>query len=304
MSWQQLHCQTLKQHETAISTLLEAAGAISVTYQDAEDNPVLEPLPGETPLWEHLVITGMFEAEKDLAHLVTRLHQQFPNELQIHTETLADQQWERTWMEHFQPMKFGNSLWIYPTHCDRPNDGSTQIILDPGLAFGTGTHPTTALCLEWLDQHPPKDLTLIDYGCGSGILAIAAIKLGAQHVIATDIDEQAFIATKGNMQTNDIPQQCIASYLPEHIPARQVDIVLANILSAPLTELAPTLAHLLKTNGQIVLSGILAEQEQSIINAYTPFFSNLEVTTSDVWLRVTGKRNTTTSQQNHDSPPI
>ncbi|MEE9303533.1 MAG: 50S ribosomal protein L11 methyltransferase, partial [Thiotrichaceae bacterium] len=202
MSWQQLHCQTLKQHEASISTLLEKAGAVSVTYQDAKDNPVLEPLPGETPLWEHLVITGMFDADKNLQAVITQLHRQFPEHLKTFTEELAEQQWERSWMKHFQPMKFGDNLWIYPTHSKRPNDGSTQIILDPGLAFGTGTHPTTALCLQWLDKHPPKDLTLIDYGCGSGILAIAAVKLGAQHVVATDIDQQAFVATADNMKIN------------------------------------------------------------------------------------------------------
>jgi len=290
MSWQQLHCQAAKQHEKSICTLLEAAGAASVTYQDAEDTPVLEPLPGETPLWGSLIITGMFDADINLNTLIKQLHQLLPKQLHIHTEKLEEQQWERTWMEHYHPMKFGDNLWIYPTHSERPNDGSTQIILDPGLAFGTGTHPTTALCLEWLDKHPPKDLKLIDYGCGSGILAIAAIKLGAEHVIATDIDKQAFIATQDNMQTNHLPANSITSYLPEEMPAEQVDILLANILSGPLTELAPTLASLVKTNGFIVLSGILAKQEQAILKAYTPFFATLEVVASKGWLRVSGQK--------------
>ena len=290
MGWHQLHCQTTRQHEASICSLLEAAGAVSVTYQDAEDNPVLEPLPGETPLWDHLVITGMFEAERKLDKLVQQLHLTFPNQLHIHIEALPEQQWERTWMEHFKPMKFGKGLWIYPTHWEQPKDGNTHILLDPGLAFGTGTHPTTALCLEWLDNHPPKNHTLIDYGCGSGILSIAAIKLGASHVAATDIDKQAFLATQENMQTNNISDDRISCYLPEDLPNDPVDIVLANILSGPLTELAPTLAGLIKTGGSIVLSGILAEQEQSILDAYTPFFSSLKVSSSEGWLRITGKK--------------
>ncbi len=294
MSWQQLSCDTSKQHEKAITKLLEDNGAVSITFQDAEDNPVLEPKPGETPLWDHLIITGLFESDEDLAPVIELLGLQFPKQFSnldnIHCETLEEQQWERSWMDSFQPMKFGNNLWIYPTHCERPNDGSTQILLDPGLAFGTGTHPTTALCLEWLDNNPPKDLTLIDYGCGSGILAIAAIKLGALHVVATDIDQQALTATLNNMQSNAIVDQAITTCFPEHLPTTPVDIVLANILSGPLTELAPQLAQLVIPKGKIVLSGILVEQEQAIVLAYSPFFTDLSVSTSGDWLRVTGTR--------------
>lgn len=289
MSWQQLKCHTVKQHEEAICTLLEEAGAASVTYQDAEDNPVLEPLPGETRLWDQLVITGLFDAEIDLTPIIQSLEQQYPK-LSLKSEILEEQQWERTWMDSFHPMQFGNNLWIYPTHSERPNDNSTQILLDPGLAFGTGTHPTTALCLEWLDGHPPKSKSVIDYGCGSGVLAIAAIKLGATHVNATDIDEQAFIATANNMQTNQVDTDLINTYLPDDLPNEPVDLVMANILSGPLTELAPKLAELIKPNGQIILSGILADQENAIINAYSPFFSKLGVTNKEGWLRVTGTK--------------
>jgi ribosomal protein L11 methyltransferase len=290
MSWLQLLCEASKQNEQAISQFLEENGAASVTYQDAEDNPVLEPLPGETPLWDLLVITGLFSADKDLDPVIIQLQQQFPDIINARCEPLKEQQWERTWMDSFKPMQFGDNLWIYPTHYELPNDNSTQIVLDPGLAFGTGTHPTTALCLEWLDNHPPKDLNLIDYGCGSGVLAIAAIKLGARHVQATDIDPQAFTATHNNMLTNQIEDQLITTCLPENLPSTSVDVVLANILSGPLTELAPLLAQLVKPDGQIVLSGILSEQENSIIHAYTPFFSNLITTQTDNWLRVTGTR--------------
>ena len=290
MSWQQLLCDTSKQYENKITQLLEDNGAISVTFQDAKDNPVLEPKPGETPLWDHLIITGLFDSDKNLDSVIELLHQQFPTLGNIRCETLEEQQWERSWMDSFQPMKFGNSLWIYPTHSERPDDGSTQILLDPGLAFGTGTHPTTALCLEWLDNNPPKDLNLIDYGCGSGVLAIAAIKLGARHVVATDIDQQALTATNNNMQSNGIANNTIRTCLPENLTLSPVDIVIANILSGPLTELAPKLAQLVIPKGRIVLSGILIEQEQAIILAYTPFFTSLNVSTSGDWLRVTGTR--------------
>lgn len=290
MSWQQLLCDTSKQYENKITQLLEDNGAVSVTFQDAKDNPVLEPKPGETPLWDHLIITGLFDSDKNLDPVIELLHQQFPTLDNIRCETLEEQQWERSWMDSFQPMKFGNNLWIYPTHSERPDDGSTQILLDPGLAFGTGTHPTTALCLEWLDNNPPKDLNLIDYGCGSGILAIAAIKLGARHVVATDIDHQALTATNNNMQSNGIADNTIRTCLPENLTLSPVDIVIANILSGPLTELAPKLAQLVIPKGRIVLSGILIEQKQAIILAYTPFFTSLNVSTSGDWLRVTGTR--------------
>lgn len=290
MSWQQLFCRTHKENEQAVSLFLEENDATSITYQDAEDKPVLEPLPGETPLWDLIVITGLFSSDINLEPIATQLQQQLPEVQKIHYKPLKEQQWERTWMDSFKPMKFGNNLWIYPTYFDLPDDGSTQILLDPGLAFGTGTHPTTSLCLEWLDNHPPKDLMLIDYGCGSGVLAIAAIKLGAKHVLATDIDSQAFTATKNNMLTNQINNEEISTYLPKNLPKTPVNIILANILSGPLTELAPHLSTLVKPNGKIVLSGILIEQEESIIHSYTPFFTNLLVVYSGDWIRVTGIR--------------
>lgn len=297
MSWQQINCLSTDQEAEAISLFLETFGALSVTYQDAEDVPILEPKPGETPLWDSISITALYDDEYDLTALPQALKTTFPNTQAISTAVLQDQQWERAWMDDYHPMKFGEKLWIYPTGYDRPNDDSTQIVLDPGLAFGTGTHPTTALCLEWLDQHPPKQLKLIDYGCGSGILAIAAIKLGAKHVIATDIDEQALIATQQNSKTNHIDTRKIDTCFPEQLSTHSslidgdtVDGVLANILSGPLCELAPKLANMIKPRGIIVLSGILKNQQQSIIDAYTPFFDHLTCNHLDDWLRITGIR--------------
>lgn len=290
MTWQQLRCRTGRQHEEAINALLEKAGAVSVTYEDAEDTPVLEPLPGETPLWDQLIITGLFEDNKELTTVRRDLQALLGTETSVEIEPLEEQQWERAWMNNYQPMKFGERLWIYPTHSERPHDNSTQILLDPGLAFGTGTHPTTALCLEWLDKNPPVGKTVIDYGCGSGILAIAAIKLGARHAVATDIDKQAFLATRNNMLTNQIEENLVTTCLPEAMPQQAVDLLMANILSGPLIELAATFHQYLKPRGQLVLSGILSAQENTILGAYSPLFEDLEIREKEGWLRVTGRR--------------
>jgi len=290
MPWQQLICHTTKEVQDKISDLFEQSGSLSITLQDAEDKPVLEPLPGETPLWENIIMTVLFEADDDLTPLVTQLEQHAKdwNISHIRIESLEDQVWERAWMENFRPMQFGDNLWIYPSGYDIPDDNSVKILLDPGLAFGTGTHPTTALCLEWLDQNPPRDLSVIDYGCGSGILAIAAAKLGAKHITATDIDPQAITATHDNMQRNQISDNKISAYLVDDLPTDKVDLLIANILSGPLIELYPQLDSLIKKNGSLVLSGILKEQKQSIIDTYSRTSDDLEVKVLDDWIRVTG----------------
>jgi ribosomal protein L11 methyltransferase len=296
MAWQQLSCQTPSLYQDSLSDYLESAGAVSVTYQDAGDQPVLEPLPGETPLWDQLVITALFEADSDLSTLVTHLETSTDWKLEsINLQILEEQDWERAWMDDFHPMQFGQRLWIYPSWAEVPDDDSVKLLLDPGLAFGTGTHPTTSLCLEWLDENPPIDKTVIDYGCGSGILAIAAIKLGANQVIATDIDEQALTATQDNMQRNQIPDEKISRYLPEAMPQqamkqKKVDLLLANILSGPLVELSSEFADLVKPEGQLVLSGILQDQTEAILTAYSPFFEALFVKQLDGWIRVAGVR--------------
>lgn len=292
MPWQQIICHTSQKHQDAISDLLEDFGALSITLQDAEDNPVLEPLPGETPLWDKLIMTALFESDQDLAPLIERLKQQ-KQHLDISKcslEKLEDQVWERAWMKNFEPMRFGEKLWIYPSGYDIPDDDSVKILLDPGLAFGTGTHPTTALCLEWLDQNPPKGLTVIDYGCGSGVLAIAAAKLGASHIIATDIDPQAITATHDNMQRNGISENQIKVCLVDELDAQAVDLLLANILSGPLIELYPSLDALIKENGSLVLSGILKDQKQSIIKTYSETFDSLNVKEQGDWVRIAGDK--------------
>jgi len=288
--WQQIICCTQKSDQEALSAALEAAGAVSVTYQDAGDQPVLEPLPGEAPLWDDIIITGLFNADCNIAAILFSLKDHPDWHLKsLHSEVLQNQNWERAWMKDFHPMQFGKNLWIYPSWAEIPADDSVKILLDPGLAFGTGTHPTTALCLEWLDTHPPCDKTVIDYGCGSGILAIAAAKLGASRINATDIDEQALLATHDNMQRNQISEQQIQRYLPEQLPIQTVDLVIANILSGPLLELAGTLLGFLKPKGQLVLSGILASQVDSIVDMYSTHLNQLEIKQSGDWIRVSGQ---------------
>ena len=289
--WQQIVCRIQQCDQEAVSTALEAAGAVSVTYQDAGDQPVLEPLPGETPLWDDIILTGLFAEDCNVAAILFSLKDHPDWQLKsLHTEILKNQNWERVWMKDFHPMQFGNNLWIYPSWADIPNDDSVKILLDPGLAFGTGTHPTTALCLEWLDKHPPQAKSMIDYGCGSGILAIAAAKLGASSIQATDIDAQALLATCDNMQRNNISPQTIQCYLPEQLPKQAVDLVMANILSGPLVELSDTLLNLLKPKGYLVLSGILASQTDAIIQAYSDQLSQLQVQQSGDWIRISGQK--------------
>lgn len=294
-TWLQLICQTTKKHHQAIEDAMEDSGALSITWQDAKDTPVLEPLPGEQLLWNDMIITALFDSDTDLSVLSDTLHnnQSAWDIQEFHIETLEDQDWERVWMKDFHPIQFGEKLWIYPSNYEIPNDnpdGHTFIHLDPGLAFGTGTHPTTALCLEWLDQNPPKDLTVVDYGCGSGILAVATIKLGAIHVNATDIDPQALIATTDNMLRNDIPTEKISSYLPDDCPQKEHDLVLANILCGPLIELFPVIASLTRTGGTIVLSGLLEKQEPDLIKTYSASFTNFDVKTLDGWIRISATK--------------
>lgn len=298
-TWLQLVCTASKEHHELIETEMESAGALSITWNDAQDDPVLEPLPGETPLWDHLIITALFDSDSDLSHLNQQLNSNKAswNIQDIRTETIEDQDWERVWMKDFHPMRFGENLWIVPSNYDisdveeiQSSDDPTTILLDPGLAFGTGTHPTTSLCLEWLDQNPPNNLTAVDFGCGSGILAVAAIKLGATEVVATDIDPQALTATKENMSRNDIADRLIPCFLPEDMPQEPVDLVLANILCGPLLELFPQLSSLVKSGGNIIISGLLEEQKNDIIKTYSADFIDFEVKQLGDWIRISATK--------------
>ena len=271
------------------------AGALSITLEDAADNPVLEPAPGTTPLWPSVQIKALFEAESDPVVIEALLLSQLPGPLPtLHFAKLEDRPWEREWLKDFRPMRFGRRLWICPDG-QRPaaSDLDPQtayfIDLDPGLAFGTGTHPTTALCLSWLDNADLKDKAVIDYGCGSGILAIAALKLGARSALGVDIDPQAIIATRENATRNAVADRLDACTVAE-MRSQPVDIVLANILAEPLLALGGTLASLVKPGGSIVLSGLLAEQAAQVATHYAAWFDIAPTSVRDGWARIDGIR--------------
>ena len=280
MSWLQISINTKKDHAELAEDCLFSAGAQTVTLTDAADQPILEPGPNETPVWNTVIVTGLFNFDNNEQNLLDEInHCLTDTSYSCTTEILEDQNWTRAWMEHFHAMQFGEHLWVCPLHIEPPEPDATNLRLDPGLAFGTGTHPTTSLCLRWLDQNiglnNKAQENILDYGCGSGILAIAACMLGTGHADGVDIDPQALIATQNNAETNKVSEK-ITTWLPDsyqkHHAKTQYDIVMANILSGPLAELAPMLARHTKVNGDIVLSGILKEQAEAVRDVYCAFF--------------------------------
>lgn len=297
MSWMQLRVSTTRQNAEAVEDALLAAGAASVTMEDSADQPILEPALGETPLWDQTRITGLFDAgiDTDQATVIATASYSASTQ-QAHLpayrwEILEDKDWEREWMDNFHPMPFGQRLWICPSWKQPPNPNAVNLLLDPGLAFGTGTHPTTALCLEWLDGQDLQDKVVVDYGCGSGILGIAALLLGAKTVIAVDNDPQALIATRENAERNAIASNRIATYLPPDTPNDiSADVVIANILAGPLAELAPTLATLTSRGGLLALSGIISSQAAALSEHYQQWYSMEPVTTRDDWVRLSGRK--------------
>jgi len=262
-----------------------ALGAVSVTIADAGDDPLFEPALGENPLWIHAHVVGLFEDDIDVAGIKNQLaEQQFAF---VDHQEIVDRQWEREWLKHFRPMCFGRRLWVCPSGMDVPATDAVVIDLDPGLAFGTGTHATTRLCLEWLDAQILEQKVVLDFGCGSGILGIAASLLGAGNVTATDNDPQALFATNENAKKNSIAMQ---TGLPEQIPAAQYDVVLANILAQPLIELSDYLMASVRSEGDLVLSGIMESQKEWVLSAYDEF-QLIEARSFDGWLLLHLARN-------------
>lgn len=267
-------------------------GAVSVTFQDTHDNPVFEPLPGETRLWGDTDVIGLFDAETEMPVVIAGLEQHPLLGAGFHhkIEQIEDKDWEREWMENFHPMRFGERLWICPSWRDVPDPDAVNVMLDPGLAFGTGTHPTTALCLTWLDGLDLVGKTVIDFGCGSGILAIAALKLGAAAAIGIDIDPQAIQASRDNAERNGVSER-LSLYLPHQQPDNlSADVVVANILAGPLRELAPLISVLPKEGGHLGLSGVLASQAEGVCDAYADTFALDPVAEKEEWCRITGIR--------------
>jgi len=289
MAWQQITVITDEKTAPEVADLFSDLGAVSVTYMDAEDEPVYEPAIGETKIWSNTEVIALYELDADIEDVSARVRLAFDAALlrDWRQELIEDQAWERAWMEYYHPMKFGDKLWVCPTGQEQEEPGTVCMLLDPGLAFGTGTHPTTALCLEWLAEHDLAGKTVIDYGCGSGILAVAAVLLGAKVAHAVDIDPQALTATLSNAEKNAV-QDKIKVYLPEQLPAMQADIVLANILAKPLCELSARISELVVPGGALILSGILAEQTEQVADAYRALIELNAPTQQEDWIRLDG----------------
>jgi ribosomal protein L11 methyltransferase len=266
MAWLQLSVEVAGDQVEAVSEVFNTIGALSVTVLDAGDEPLLEPAPGEAPLWSNTRVIALFDAAQDAAELKQQLRSVLDAPVpDLHVEPLADRDWSNTWRDTFGAMRFGERLWVCPVGESPPDPSAIVVHMDPGMAFGTGTHVTTALCLEWLDAHPPVNRSVIDCGCGSGILAVAAHRLGAANVTAVDIDPQALQATRENARRNGCD---IEVSLPDSIGKRSADLVIANILANPLIELAADISRCVHTGGQLVMTGILAEQAEAVMAAY------------------------------------
>ncbi|EGR2127148.1 50S ribosomal protein L11 methyltransferase [Vibrio cholerae] len=293
MPWIQIKLNATNDNAEAIGDMLmEESGAVSVTFLDAKDTPVFEPLPGETRLWGDTDVVALYEADMDTSLILQQIKasNMLAEGFAHKVEQVEDKDWEREWMDNFHPMQFGRRLWICPSWREVPDPQAVNVMLDPGLAFGTGTHPTTALCLEWLDNLDLSGKTVIDFGCGSGILAIAAIKLGAAKVIGIDIDPQALLASKDNAARNGVEDQ-IEVYLPKDQPEGLVaDVVVANILAGPLRELSPIIKGLLKPGGQLAMSGILDTQAESVAEFYRDDLELDPIAEKSEWCRISGRK--------------
>lgn len=288
--WRQLAVTVEESLAESVADWFADQGALSVGFDDAGDQPLFEPPPGTTPLWARNRITALFDGDAKLEGIVQAARRVFGDRLEDPICTvLAEQVWERAWMEHFKPMRFGRRLWICPTGVAPPEPGMVNVVLDPGLAFGTGTHPTTSLCLDWLDGLDMEGLTLVDYGCGSGILAVAALKLGAVSAHGIDIDPQALSASAENARKNVVEGRLSLAY-PEVSHPSPADIVVANILAGPLVELAGDILSLLKPGGRLALSGILAEQAQTVAAAYVSAVDFEPVRVREEWAMLAGVR--------------
>ncbi len=289
MPWRELSFVLPRELADTVSQFLEQRGAQAITFAEDGDEELFEPLPGETPLWQQTRLTALFDMEVEPGALQTALIEQFGDRLKdFEHRVLADQVWERAWLEHFRSLNFGR-LWICPSGQSPPDPQALYLTLDPGLAFGTGTHPTTGLCLEWLAEQDLRGKTVIDYGCGSGILAVAALLLGAARAFACDIDPQALIATQENAHNNRVAERLTCCY-PQAMPAIIADIVVANILADPLIALAATLTAHTRPGGWLVLSGILEPQAESVRRAYAASFDFQPSKSEDGWARLAGIR--------------
>ena len=291
MDWLQISFQIEKSQADLISEVLTGLGSLSITYSDTLDDAIYEPPVGQTPLWDNVTVNALFSIDVNQEDIKASIFE-ICNVNALTSFILKDRVWEDECKKDFHSMKFGENLWVCPSwesQAELPSD-AIIINMDPGLAFGTGSHQTTSLCLEYLDNNPPKNIDVIDFGCGTGILAIAAAKLGASRVLAIDNDPQAIISSKDNIINNQCESIIKTIHSEDEIDFEGCDLLIANILTNPLIKLAPTFAALVNPDGELLLSGILKKQVDRVVGCYSEYFTNLEVSNIDEWYRVTGTR--------------
>jgi ribosomal protein L11 methyltransferase len=293
MTWLQLRLDTHPGEIESLEERMLATGAVAVTMEDNADQPVLEPGVGETPLWGQVRLTGLYPADTDMDQVVAAFPPELLRRANQRVEILEDKDWEREWMQHYRPMPFGKRLWVCPSWLEPPEPGAINLLLDPGLAFGTGTHPTTALCLGQLDGMDLAGCDIVDYGCGSGILAVAALRLGATCALAVDNDPQALVATRDNAARNGIAAASMEVVLPGAVDSQawsgRASLVIANILAGPLMELADTLLAFLQPGGTLLLSGLLDTQAAALCDHYADRISLQVESEKDGWVCLRGK---------------
>ena len=291
MDWQQISFEVQKSEVDLISEVLMGLGSLSITFSDAQENDIYEPPVGTTPLWERVAVTALFSSEmsKDaVAKIILEIC-----DINISDAfSLKDKVWEKECQKDFPAMQFGKKLWVCPSWDIKPQLSTESIVIemDPGLAFGTGTHQTTSLCLEYLDENPPVNLDVIDFGCGTGILAIAAAKLKAKSVLAIDNDPQAVIASHENVNKNHCDDVINIIHSMDRDNSSRCDLLIANILANPIIELEPLFLEFLKLNGTILLSGIIKGQVEDVVNCYSKNFTDIKLANKDEWYRISATR--------------
>lgn len=292
MTWLQLRLDVVHADVEALEDLLLETGAVAVTLEDNADQPLLEPGVGETPLWDQTRLTGLYPADTEMNQVLQALPDGVLQRANQRVEILEDKDWEREWMQHYRPMQFGQRLWVCPSWLEPPDPNAVNLLLDPGLAFGTGTHPTTAMCLQQLDGMPLTGKTVIDYGCGSGILAVAALKLGSALALGVDNDPQALAACQDNAARNSIPPENLPVAFPNDVEhtawEQQADVVIANILAGPLIDLSDVLLRFLRPAGTLLLSGLLQSQADALCAHYAGSLQLRIVGEKDGWVCLQG----------------
>ena len=292
--WQELHFTARKDQVEPLEDWLFACGALSVTLEDEADQPLLEPGPGETPLWDAVRLTALFSGAEDLTPLLDEIPPELCTQAPTVAVPVADREWTRVWEDQFHPLQMGKRLWICPSWTPPPDPDAINVFLDPGLAFGTGTHPTTAMCLRALDADLAPGQRVVDYGCGSGILGIAATRLGATAVLGVDNDPQAITASRDNARRNEIPEAAFPVVLPQDdlVASWQASAnwVVANILAGPLVALAPALTALMAPGGRLLLAGLLVDQAEAVVEAYAPAVALSIVDQREEWVLLAGEK--------------